>query len=50
MDNRAFYMTQAQRTALGKQKRTHQNCMEATGVARPGKTAKDRTMRQRSRT
>jgi len=39
---RAEYMNGTQRTAMGSLPRTHQNCIEKTGVARPGKTAKDR--------
>lgn len=39
---RKEYMTEAQKKAMGNQPRTHQNCIKATGVARPGKTAKDR--------
>jgi hypothetical protein len=40
--NRADFMTGTQRVAMGDLPRTHQNCIEKTGVARPGKTAKDR--------
>lgn len=36
------YMTDKQRRALGDLPTTHQNCIDATGVARPGKTAKER--------
>ena len=36
------YMTPKQREALGKLPTTHQNCIEKCGVARPGKTARDR--------
>lgn len=39
--SRAEYMTQGQRTAMGKLPRTHKNCTDKTDVARPGKTAKD---------
>jgi hypothetical protein len=39
---RKEYMTAQQKAAMGNQPRTHQNCIAATGVARPGKTAKDR--------
>ena len=39
---RKDYMTETQKTAMGSLPRTHQNCIEKTGVARPGKTAKDR--------
>jgi len=39
---RAEYMSQSQKTAMGNLPRTHQNCKTQTGVMRPGKTAKDR--------
>lgn len=39
---RAYYMTAAQKTAMGNLPRTHANCKEKTKVMRPGKTAKDR--------
>jgi hypothetical protein len=39
---RKEYMTAAEKAAMGSLPRTHQNCIEKTGVARPGKTAKDR--------
>lgn len=39
---RREYMTRDQKEKLGDQKRTHQNCKEATGVNRPGKTAQDK--------
>lgn len=39
---RKDYMTKSQADKLGKLPRTHQNCIEKLGVARPGKTAKDR--------
>ena len=38
---RATFMTQAQKKAMGNLPRTHANCMEKTGKFRPGKTAKD---------
>ena len=40
------YMTAAQRKALGKQPTYHTNCIDACGVARPGKTARDRARRE----
>jgi hypothetical protein len=43
--NRADFQTAAHAAKLGKLPRTHQNCLEKTGVARPGKTAKDRANR-----
>ncbi len=39
---RAEYMTHAQREKMGIQPRTHQTCLRLVGVARPGKTAKDK--------
>ena len=43
---RATYMSAAQRaTMVGP--RTHQNCIERTGVARPGKTAHDRAKKNK---
>jgi len=39
---RAEFMTEAQRKAAGTGPRTHQRMLEKTGVARPGKTRKDR--------
>lgn len=35
-------MKKSHRDALGNLPTTHQNCIEKTGVARPGKTARDR--------
>lgn len=42
MKERKEYMSKTAQTAMGNLPRTHQNCIEKTGVARPGKTAKDR--------
>ena len=44
---RADFMTADQkfRMSVDNLPRTHENCIKATGVARPGKTAKDRWMR-----
>ncbi len=39
---RATFMTAADRAAMGNMPRTHQNCMDKTKKARPGKTAHDR--------
>ena len=36
------YMKSNDRMALGSLPTTHLNCIEKTGVARPGKTARDR--------
>jgi len=38
-------MTQAHKIAMGNLPRTHANCIEKTGVARPGKTKRDRLLR-----
>lgn len=42
MAHRKDFMSNADRHAMGDQPRTHQNCKELTGRARPGKTAQDR--------
>ena len=42
---RADFMTSEQVKSMGQQPRTHANCLKATGVMRPGKTAKDRWLR-----
>lgn len=42
---RAEYMTPAQKSAMGTLPRTHRNCRDAVGVARPGKTGQDRARR-----
>lgn len=44
---RKDFMTEDQWVALRGMKRTHQNCREKTGVARPGKTAHDRYKRNK---
>lgn len=36
------YMRKVDQDALGVRPTTHQNCIAQTGVARPGKTARDR--------
>ena len=36
------FMSPQQRHAVGSLPTTHRNCKEATGVYRPGKTARDR--------
>lgn len=36
------YMSKQQRDSLGNLPTTHQNCLDKTGVARPGKTARDK--------
>ena len=41
------FMSKADRDALGKQPTWHMNCIAATGVARPGKTARDRAKLER---
>ncbi len=35
------YMSSTQRAQLGNQPTTHRNCIDACGVARPGKTQRD---------
>lgn len=37
------FMSDAQRKALGDLPTSHRNCIEKCGVARPGKTARDRS-------
>jgi hypothetical protein len=36
------FMSPTQRKSLGNLPTTHRNCIEKCGVARPGKTARDR--------
>lgn len=43
--NRADFMTGDQKSKLGNLPRTHQNCLEKTGVKRPGKTKQDKARR-----
>ncbi len=40
--DRKNFMNATQTAAMGNLPRTHANCLEKTGVMRPGKTAKDR--------
>jgi hypothetical protein len=40
------YMTKSQRDALCNLPTTHENCIEKTKVARPGKAARDRANRE----
>ncbi len=42
---RENFMTPRQAEMMGDLPRTHENCRAKTGVARPGKTAKDRALR-----
>lgn len=42
---RKDFMSEKNKTVMGKLKRTHENCMNKTGVARPGKTAYERYLR-----
>lgn len=44
---RSEYMSGADQTAMGKLARTHENCLEKTGVRRPGKTKQDNSRRGR---
>lgn len=39
---RQEYMSIAQKQKMGIVARTHENCIRLVGVARPGKTAKDK--------
>ena len=41
------YMTKAQKQSLGERPTWHKHCVEHTGVARPGKTARERAKRNR---
>lgn len=43
MKQRKDFMTEADKRAMGDMPRTHANCLKATGKARPGKTAKDKS-------
>jgi hypothetical protein len=36
------FMNPSDRRAIGDKPTTHRNCIDATGKARPGKTAKDK--------
>jgi len=45
---REDFMSSKQRNAMGDLQRTHENCIEKTGVARPGKTAHNRWKRARA--
>lgn len=40
--NRAEYMTAEQKKKMGNLPRTHENCIDKTSVARPGKSKQDR--------
>lgn len=40
------YMRKADRDSMHGMMTTHSNCIAATGVARPGKTARDRYRRE----
>lgn len=44
---RAEYMTITQKQKMGIVPRTHEACLRLVGVARPGKTAKDRANKGR---
>ena len=39
--NLKSYMSATQRSQIGNQPTTHRNCIDACGVARPGKTKRD---------
>jgi len=44
---RETFMNAADKKAMGNLPRTHENCRDKTGVARPGKTAQDKARRER---
>ena len=44
---RAEFMTETQKRKMGIVPRTHEACLRLVGVARPGKTAKDRSNKGR---
>lgn len=54
---RTDFMSQAEKDAMGNKPRWHGNCLKATesvrgkgrGVARPGKTAHERALKERSK-
>lgn len=46
MSNRSDFMRASDRAELGNLPRTHQNCIDKTGVARPGKTAQEKVRRE----
>ena len=48
MTDRANYMSEKQRAAMGQLPRRHDLCRDATGVARPGKTRQDKARRGQS--
>ena len=43
---RADFMSEKDKKAMGALPRTHKNCMDKTGKARPGKTAQERAKRK----
>lgn len=45
---RKDFMTAADKAAMGNKPRTHQNCYEATGKNRPGKTAHERAKKAKA--
>lgn len=47
--NRASYMSEKDKKAMGDAPRTHQNCRDKTGVNRPGKTACDRARKEKAK-
>ena len=47
---RADFMTAKDKIAMGNLPRTHGNCLEKTGVKRPGKTAHERSRQQHKET
>lgn len=45
VQDRKWFMSAADQAKMGDGVRTHQNCRDKTGRARPGKTSKDRAMK-----
>lgn len=43
---RKYFMNQGWQSAMGNKPRTHKTCKDITGVQRPGKTARDRALRE----
>jgi len=46
---RADFMSEKDKKAMGDGVRTHENCRDKTGRNRPGKTAHDRSKREREK-
>jgi len=46
--DRNEYMTKGDRLSMAGLPRSHENCLEKTGVMRPGKTAQDRVRKRKN--